>query len=246
MDILVVGATGATGRLLVRQLLEKEHDVRVIVRSPEKFSEAIRRHPKLHIIQAPILGLRDQDLARHVRGIDAIASCLGHNLSFKGVYGPPRRLVTDAVGRLCDVVKANKPAKAVKMVLMNTAGNRNRDLKEPISGAQRLVVGLIRALLPPHADNEQAADYLRVQIGQQDPYLEWVVVRPDSLTDEKEVSEYEAFASPNRSAIFNAGKTSRINVAHFMAHLIMDLALWRKWQGQMPVLYNKEELGGEE
>jgi hypothetical protein len=50
---------------------------------------------------------------------------------------------------------------------------------------------------------------------------------------------YERHPSPTRSAIFDAGKTSRINVAHFMSTLITDEAVWEKWKGQMPVIYNK-------
>jgi len=39
-------------------------------------------------------------MAQHVAGCDAVASCLGHNLTFKRLFGKPRRLVTDAVRRL--------------------------------------------------------------------------------------------------------------------------------------------------
>jgi len=53
------------------------------------------------------------------------------------------------------------------------------------------------------------------------------------------VSEYEIHPSPTRSAIFNAGQTSRINVGHFMAELVTDDETWNKWKGQMPVIYNK-------
>ena len=165
----------------------------------------------------------------------AIASCLGHN----NVYGHPRRLVTDAIRRLCNAVKTNKPDQPVKFVLMNTAGNRNGDLAEPISFAQKVVLGLVRLLLPPHVDNEMAAEYLRTEIGQNNETIKWSVVRPDDLIDEGEVTEYTVHPSPTRSAIFNAGKTSRINVGHFMAELITDDAIWSKWQGQMPVIYNK-------
>jgi hypothetical protein len=98
---------------------------------------------------------------------------------------------------------------------------------------------LIRLLVPPHADNEQAADYLRTEIGDHDPAIEWVAVRPDTLTDETAVTDYDVHPSPVRSAIFNPGKTSRINVAHFMADLITGDATWERWKGQMPVLYNR-------
>jgi hypothetical protein len=100
------------------------------------------------------------------------------------------------------------------------------------------VIGLLRLLLPPHPDNEKAADYLRIKVGQNNPNIEWVTVRPDSLIDEENVTGYSVYKSPIRSAIFNPGKTSRINVGHFMARLISDENLWNKWKGQMPVIYN--------
>jgi nucleoside-diphosphate-sugar epimerase len=239
MTALIVGATGATGRLLVQQLLNRGLHVKVIVRSPAKLPEEIRSHSNLSVIQATVLDLSDADLSRHVKGCAAVASCLGHNLTFKGMYGHPRQLVTETTRRLCSAVKANQPDKPVRFVLMNTAGNSNRDLQERISFAEQGVIGLIRLVLPPHVDNERAADYLRTQIGPNDGAIEWAVVRPDTLIDESQVTAYEVHASPIRSALFDPGKTSRINVGHFMADLMTDDALWHKWQGQMPVIYNK-------
>ncbi len=242
MEILVVGASGATGKHLVEQLLLRDHTVKIVVRSPEKLPESWKIAKNLQVISASILELTDEEMAKYVKGCDAIASCLGHNLTWKGIYGHPRKLVTDATKRLCNAVKSNHPEKPVKFVLMNTTGNRNRDLEEPISFAQKCVIGVLRLLLPPHVDNEKAADYLRTQLVQKQSFIEWVAVRPDSLVNEDVVTEYEIHPSPIRSAIFNAGKTSRINVGHFMAKLISEEDLWNKWKGKMPVIYNKSSL----
>ena len=236
---LVVGANGATGRHLVQQLLDRGQNVKAMVRRPDTLPAAWQTHDRLTILPASILDLSDSDLMEHVQGCCAIASCLGHNLSFKGIFGPPHRLVTEAVRRLCDAAEASSPTQPIRFVLMNTAGNRNRDLAEPVSFAHRGVVLCLRWVLPPHADNEQAADYLRLQIGQQNPAIAWAVVRPDTLTHEPHVTDYEAHPSPTRCALFNPGKTSRINVGHFMAELITHDATWNRWQGQMPVIYNK-------
>jgi len=240
MTTLVVGASGATGRLLVEQLLNRGQNVKVVVRSPDKLPEVLKDHDHLSVIQASILDLSDDEMARHVNGCAAVASCLGHNLSWKGIYGQPRRLVTDATRRLCNAIKAKKAEGSTRFVLMNTAGNSNRDLNESISFGHRCVIGLLRLLLPPHVDNERAADYLRINIGQNDKAIEWAAVRPDSLINEDHVTEYEVHPSPNRSAIFKAGSTSRINVGHFMANLITNDDTWNRWKGQMPVIYNKE------
>jgi hypothetical protein len=239
MTALVVGASGATGRLLVEQLLNRGQNVKVILRSPDKLPEVVKNRDNLSVIRASILDLSDAEMAQHVDGCDAVASCLGHNMSLKGIFGHPRRLVTDATRRLCDAIKANTLEVSTKFVLMNTAGNSNRDLHEPISFGQRCVIGLLRLLLPPHVDNEKAADFLRTTIGQSNGAIEWAAVRPDSLTNEDQVTAYEVHSSPIRSAIFNAGLTSRINVGHFMADLITDDDAWNKWKGQMPVIYNK-------
>lgn len=239
MNILIVGATGATGRLLAEQLLDRGHVVKVIVRSPAKLPAAIQQHDHLAVIQASLLDLSDAELASQVKGCDAVALCLGHTMNLQGIFGHPRRLVTDATRRLCDAIRSNAPDVPTKVVLMNTVGNRNRDRNEPISLAQQCVIGLIRLLLPPHADNEQAADYLRTKIGHNDRMIEWVAVRPDSLLDEGTVTAYEVHPSPIRSAIFDPGKTSRINVAHLMAELITDDETWQQWKGQMPVIYNR-------
>ncbi|MFK7887130.1 MAG: NAD(P)-dependent oxidoreductase [Gammaproteobacteria bacterium] len=240
MPTLVVGASGATGQHLVRQLLKRGEHVRAIVRSTASLPQDISNHADLSIIQASVLDLSDQEMKEHARGCNAIASCLGHTLSFKGMFGPPHRLVTEAVERLCSAAQANQPEHTVKFVLMNTTGNRNHDLNEQVSIAEKMVIGLLRLLLPPHADNEDAANHLRTQIGQKDRCVQWVVVRPDALCNASEVTDISAHPSPLRSAIFNSGKTSRINVGSFMADLITDANLWNQWVGKMPVIYNRD------
>lgn len=232
---LIVGGTGATGQWLVSEMLERGEQVKLIARAGSAFPEELENDPNLTVIRASLLDLSDTEIAQLVKGCSAIASCLGH----RKLYGKPRKLVTDAVRRLCLAVLAEGPSAPVKFVLMNTTGNRNRDLVEPISSAEKIVQGLLRALIPPHSDNEQAADYLRSQIGQNHDTIEWVAVRPDTLTNDSTVTAYDVVPSPTRSAIFNAGKTSRINVGHFMAELILNDSTWSKWKGQMPVIYNE-------
>jgi nucleoside-diphosphate-sugar epimerase len=239
MAILVVGASGATGRQLVAQLLTEKRKVKIIVRAPKKLPESWKNNDDLQIISASLLELSDDVMGEIVKDCYAVASCLGHNMTWKGIYGQPRKLVTDATRQLCNAIQLNHLQSPTKFILMNTTGNRNRDLNEPISFAQKCVIGVLCLVLPPHVDNEKAADYLRTGIGHNNNYIEWVAVRPDGLINEEDVTNYEIHPSPTTSAIFNAGKVSRINVGHFMANLIGDDNLWAKWKGQMPVIYSK-------
>ena len=238
MSILLVGASGATGRLLVQQLLDAGESVKIVIRAESNLPKKIVNHKELTILRANLLDLDEAEMARLVEDCTAVACCLGHNLNFNGIFGQPRRLVTDATRRLCKAVRVNNPELPVKFVLMNTTGNSNRDIPERVSIGQSIVIWLLRLLLPPHVDNENAADFLRTEVGAGDTQIEWSAVRPDALTDENGVTNYEVYPSPTRSAIFNAGTTSRINVGHFMAKLILDQDTWSKWKGQMPVIYN--------
>ena len=77
MIILIAGATGATGKLLVEQLLERGQQVRAIVRSPEKLPDSMRTNPQLTVIKASILDLSDEEMAQQVNGCHAIASLPG-------------------------------------------------------------------------------------------------------------------------------------------------------------------------
>lgn len=241
MKTLITGASGKTGRQLVEQLLGMGENVKVIVRSPDTLPAHWKNNERLAVIKASVSEMSEEEMAGHLKDCRAVASCLGHNITLKGIYGKPRRLVTNAVQLICNAIQKNKPDKPVRFVLMNTAGNRNKGLNEPVSFGQKIVLGLIRLLVPPHPDNEKAAEYLRVNIGQNNPFIEWAAVRPDTLNDADTITEYELHASPTRSAIFNAGKTSRINVGNFMARLIVENDLWNKWKGQMPVIYNIEK-----
>lgn len=238
MKTLVVGASGATGKHLVEQLLVAGQKVKIIIRPLSKIPDGWGANNNIEIINSNISELGADKLSEHLKDCQAVASCLGHNLTLKGIYGKPRKLVTNAVRVLCEAIIKNPTDKPIKFVLMNTAGNSNRDLNEPVSFGEKIIIGLLRLFLPPHPDNENAADYLRVSVGQNNPHIKWVVVRPDTLINQDKVTEYKLYASPTRSALFNPGKTSRINTGHFMTRLITDDNLWNKWRGQMPVIYN--------
>ena len=236
---LVLGASGATGKELVNQLVQRGQHVKIIVRPIANIPEAWKSNKSITIIEANISEITVNEMANYIKGFESVASCLGHNLTLSGVFGKPRKLVTNAVELICNAIENNASGDIIKLVLMNTTGNRNKDLNEMLSTGEKMVLGLVRLLVPPQSDNENAADYLRLNIGQKNAAIQWVAVRPDSLINDSNVTEYEIHASPTRSPVFNSGTTSRINVGHFMARLIVENDLWEKWKGKMPVIYNK-------
>jgi putative NADH-flavin reductase len=73
MRILIVGASGATGRELVTQALSRGHEVTALVRRPDRFRI---RHPRLRIVAGDVLDPAAVDTA--VAGQEAVLSALGH------------------------------------------------------------------------------------------------------------------------------------------------------------------------
>ena len=116
MKVLVVGASGATGSKLVEQLLNQKHKVKVIVRSPKKLPGSWKTNKGLQITTASVLQLSDNEMCEIVKDCDAVASCLGHNLTFKGINGQPTKIVTDATKRLYKAIKSLQPKKPIKFL----------------------------------------------------------------------------------------------------------------------------------
>lgn len=238
MIVLVIGATGNTGKWVVRKLTQQNIKVNALVRDSSKFENDLLSNPNLCINEIDWLSADPEELRKLILDCEVVIFCLGHSPSFRGIFGNPKQLVTHSVQKICEIIVKNPTASSKRIILMNTAGNTNRDIIEPISLLQKMAIGLIRILLPPHADNEKAADYLRTKFPRTNKELEWVVVRPDTLTSETINTPYNIYPSPVSSALFEPGKTSRINVADFMCRLVTDSTLWNNWQGQMPVVYN--------
>jgi len=238
--ILVAGATGNTGRSLVEQLLGLGHTVRVIVRASHRLPTEILKHPNITVLEASILDLADEQMVDFVDGCDAVVSCLGHTMSFKGIFGEPKKLCTDAVRSLCNAIEANQPTSPTKFILMSTVGVSNPDLREQRTWFERVVLTLLRWLIPPHKDNETVLEYLHTDVGRENKYLEWCSVRPDSLIN-ADVSQYDIIESPV-TGIFSGRPTTRANVAHLMTKLVGDNALWSAWKFKMPVIMNAQEI----
>ena len=133
MTTLVVGASGATGKLLVTQLLASGQKVKIIVRSTSNLSDNWNNNAQLTVITKNITEINVEEMSKIVADCQSVASCLGHNMTWKGIYGKPRRLVADTVKLLCEAITKNAPTTPTKFVLMNTAGNSNRDLSESAS-----------------------------------------------------------------------------------------------------------------
>lgn len=238
MRVLVLGASGTTGSLVVKQLISREIQTRILIRKSAIVQREITESPLVETVKGNINELDHSQMNRLVQNCDVVISCLGHNISFKGLFGKPRYLVRDALRSVCETAKKGTNEK-VRLILMSTIAYTNKRAGEKNTLRESLILSLLMFLLPPHRDNVKAASFLIHEIGKKDEKIEWIAVRPDTLIDEDTVQPYEICRHRKRSFIFNAGTTSRINVSHFMAELITDEGLWKKWAFKTPAVYNK-------
>lgn len=235
--VLLVGGTGRTGRRVLEQLLSRGVSVRAIVRSADRLPRGAAQDPRLEVVVADLLSLTDETILGYVRGCDAVISCLGHVISLKGIFGPPRDLVTAAAARLCRAIEAAQPSSPVKFILMSSVSVNQPAGRDTRRGAfERGVVWMLRCALPPAKDNQAAADFLRDSVGTASSFIQWVAVRPDTLR-EGDVSEY-ALHRGLVSSLFRPGSTNMANVAHFMCELVRGEDVWDRWSGKLPVIVN--------
>ena len=87
--LLILGATGALGRHVLRQALTAGHEVTAFVRTPSKLPPEVREQVSLHT--GDLRAVVPLDL---VRGQDALINCAGHVAEGETFVGLIDRLVT--------------------------------------------------------------------------------------------------------------------------------------------------------
>lgn len=95
--LLIVGATGRTGRHLVAQALERGYEVTAVARDPARLQVD---HPRLRVVQGDVLDAAAVD--RAVEGQDAVLSALGHNRYFY-----PTRILSEGTRNILRAMEAH-------------------------------------------------------------------------------------------------------------------------------------------
>jgi nucleoside-diphosphate-sugar epimerase len=253
---LVLGGTGATGRHVVYQLLQLNRPVHVIVRSKERMISALHDidfindksnrfsltddaatiFPLLSITEASVVDLTDTQIKDICNNVDNVVCCLGHTMTFKGMYGKPRRFVSDTVKRFANTLASTPGATKRKFIVMTSDGVPHPS-DDPYRYWVRLTMGCIRRCVPPHADNEAVGDYFLNLIGAGN--MEWIMIRPTNLVNGP-VTKYNLYDKPV-GLLFGKQVVSRSNVAKFIVDLISDETLFTKYKFRMPVVHSDTE-----
>ncbi|GCC16608.1 flavin reductase (NADPH)-like [Chiloscyllium punctatum] len=207
MKLLILGATGQTGQLLVRQALDQGHVVKAVVRTPSKLTI---QHDNLKVVKANIFSA--ESLVEHFNEQDAIMSCLGFPMSiFSDVTG-----YTESIEA---VALAMREAKVTRLIAMTSWYTKPETAQEASWTIRWVLIPLIRKLL---INMDEMENYLNNDC--QD--LRWTVVRPPGLQNapktDKEILTHEGYFVPGPDGIPIGNSVTRGDVARFMLSLIEE------------------------
>jgi nucleoside-diphosphate-sugar epimerase len=193
MDVLIVGATGRTGRLLTAGALERGHEVTVLARAPEKLGGLAER---VRVVAGDVLD--GGAVSDAVDGREAVLVALG----------AARRRSAPAVSALgtLNVIRSMQRYAARRLVVLSASGTApGRDPNLP---------WLYDRVIEPVVRGAAYADLRRMETNVRQSGLDWTIVRvPRVLTDDPPRGVYRA--EPGYS-LPGGRRIARADVAEYM------------------------------
>jgi len=202
MRILLLGATGRTGRLVLDETLERGHPVTALVRDAGRLgataATVVEGNP-----------YEPGEIARAIEGCDAVLSALNVSRNSDNPLSSlraPRDLMSRSVGHALDAMSKHGVR---RIAVISSIGIGDSKPRMPA-----IVRGIMALTNIRHAmrDHERQEQLLR------DSDLDWTIVRPALLHDGDpgELRVATTLAEPI------GGKTSRRTVARFLVQVIED------------------------
>ncbi|HVQ44406.1 MAG TPA: NAD(P)H-binding protein [Candidatus Saccharimonadia bacterium] len=212
MNLLILGATGKVGRLVVAEALARGHDVTALVRNPAKVAQT---HPHLTVITG---NLKDPDVMRQaLAGQDAVISALGHkSLAKSDIQTAATRAVLAAL----------QPGQ--RFVSLTGQGVSDPRDPAPTLGARLVTAGI--KLVPGglYADGAAHARLMR------ESAADWTLVRSPVMTGGAATHHYRV--GYLKIGLFTTAR--RADVARFMVAAATDPA--GKWSRQAPMVASRQ------
>ena len=247
MNLLILGATGGTGRALVDQALTLGHTVTAFARDPSKVRT---KHPNLRTLKGDILEYASLEAA--LQSQDAVLSALGIRVPVMSVIvitilcqvvarlghllGPLGLIVRIGIPLLAylflfrsnptlsdgtkNVVSAMEKARVKRFVCESSLGIGNSSGQLGFFYNYVLIPILLRNIFADKEVQEKV-------IGESS--LDWVIVRPGALTNGPHTGVYRSGFDASDKSI--QAKISRSDVADFMLKQLTTDAYLRKMPG---------------
>lgn len=209
MRLVVFGASGGTGREIVKQALEAGHTVTAFVRNPAKL---MLQHPQLTVISGDVLDATAVEQA--VAGQDAVISALGPTR-------PPVPGMMETAAK--NIVAAMRTAGVRRLI--STTGAGVRDARDQPKLIDHLMKGLL-TLMAGDVLRDSAANVACLRASG----LDWTIVRYPRLLDGVKTGRYRVGYVGKDSGT----QLSRADGAHFVLREL-DMG---NYLHEMPVVSN--------
>ena len=207
MNLLIIGASGGTGRALVEQAVAQGHTVTAFVRNPARFA---MNHERLKVMQGNVLEFDSID--RAVRGKDAVLSALGHKQWFI-----PRTILSNGTRNIIAAMEKHGVKRFVCETSLGIGDSRGR-------------LGLYYTLFViPFITYFYFKDKERQERLIRESSLDWVIVRPGQLTNGEQRGSYRH--GKGIGSYLATVKISRADTAEFMLSLVGDDSFLRQTIG---------------
>jgi uncharacterized protein YbjT (DUF2867 family) len=195
MKVLVLGGTGGTGRLIVRDAMAKGHSVVALVRAKTRSDLS-----GAELIEGDV---RDEaTLVRALVGCDAVVSALGTGVGFRDVD-----LLTVATRALVAAMTRTGVHRLICISALGVGDSRGHGGFVFDQLFQPLLLG------PAYKDKDRQEAAIRASS------LDWVVVRPAMLTNDPPRGRVRVSAD---LAGIKGGKISRADVAQFVVEQLTN------------------------
>lgn len=198
MKILIIGASGKTGIELVKQGLERGHEVTALVRNPGKFKLS---SPSLKVIQGDVLV--QESLNQAVNGQDAILSALGHKR-----FVIPSKILSEGTQ---NIIRAMDQNKVRRLICITSLGINDSRFK---LGLYYTLFTIPFILLFYFLDKAKQEKLIK------ESDLDWTIVRPGQLTNGKKRNQIQHGDQVGNYILTKM--ISRASVANFMLNQLED------------------------
>lgn len=195
--ILIIGATGGTGRQLVERALEQGHQVTALVRTPKKLKI---EHPNLQVVPGNVLDYASVE--RAMQGQNAVLSALGHKRFFY-----PTRILSEGTR---NILRAMQSCQVPLFICESSLGVGNAVGRLGLPSTF-----LFLPLILPF----YFWDRVRQERLVEESDVDWVIVRPAALTNGAARGTYR---HGNVGNYIWPARVSRADVADFMLKQLTD------------------------
>jgi putative NADH-flavin reductase len=203
--MLVLGATGPTGRHIVAQALQRGHTVTALARRPERLAI---RHPRLSTVAGDVAA-DDQAVARALPGHDVVVSALGVGRALRS-----NGLIARAAPR---IVSAMERAGISRLIFLSAFG-----VGGTAPGAPWLFQLMFRLMLADIYPDKAAGEAIIARSG-----LNWTILAPVPLTNGAGTGQYR---TGEDLLVRGLARISRADVAACVLRCIDDAATFGKRQ----------------